>query len=128
MQESQESDGDQELLAELRKVGSDLGFRRRIRRIIRGMIALMVVDMFVSILAIYAVSVVRGYQHDACERSNKFREAYVNQWAPIIADSPIPTKPPDDAPQAVKDAYRIQIKSRNSFIHSLNTDFAQQPC
>lgn len=128
MNQSSPENTDEELLEELRRVGSDLGFRVRARKafwIIFGFIAF---DLLVSGLAVFALIRVVEVQHSSCKANNEFRQAYVDQWTPIIAESPPPVKPPADSPQEVLDAYAVQVKTRKIFIDGLNNNFAQHPC
>lgn len=89
---------------------------------------------FFSALVVLLMVVVPGYflledtQREVCERANDFRQAYVDQWEPILAESPPPKKPPDGSPKEVVDAYEAQVKTREIFENSLATDFAQQDC
>lgn len=119
---------DDELLDELKRVGSDLGFRKRVRRSIRAVILFITVDLIISGIAIFALVSVKDVQREACERDNILRKSYVDQWTPLIADNPLPPEPPDDAPQEVKDNYNKQKRSHDIFIDGLSNGFAQHPC
>lgn len=117
-----------ELLEQLRKVGSDLGFRMRARKLFKILIAFVAFDLLISGVAVLALVQVRRIQVTVCQRDNTFRQSYVNQWEPLIADNPPPTPPPNDASPEVKESYDRQIRSRNAFIKGLTNDFAQHDC
>lgn len=128
MGEAQQNQTDEELLAELKRVGSDLGFRMQIRKYLKWIGLFLLFNLAISIIAITAFTQMRTFQGKLCENNNEFRRAYVNQWAPILAESPEPVKPPLGSPQEAVDAYNSQVKTRKLFKDSLDTDFAQQPC
>lgn len=119
---------DAELLEELKKVGTDLVFRQKTRRIMRRLMALTTFTFVISVISILAYVEVRDVQIAECRRDNELRKAYVDQWRPILADSPKPQKPAEDAPIEVKEAYERQIRSRTTFEKSLNTGWAQRKC
>jgi len=119
---------DEELLKALEKVGSDLVFREKTRRIMRRIFVLTLFSIAVSVISVAALVKIRQVQIEGCNRDNALRQAYVDQWRPIVADSPIPTKPPDDAPQEAKDAYERSIRSREAFIKSLDTAWGPRSC
>lgn len=121
------SSSDDELLEELKKVGSSLAFRQQIRRVLRFIAALAVIALLSSIVSIIAYVNVRDYQETACERDNDLRKAYTNQWEPVLAQSPKPVPPPEDAtPEEVAD-YEAQVEQRATFEETLK-GFAQHPC
>jgi hypothetical protein len=124
----QTQSSDQELLTELRKVGTDLVFRKKTRKLMRIIFALTAFSVVISVISIFALVSVRTLQVRECQRDNEFRKAYVDQWAPILADSPAPQKPAEDAPQEVQAAYERSVRSRASFVKSLDTNFAQHAC
>ncbi len=128
MPEEQLSEEDQELLVQLKRVGSDLGFRASVRKYIKWIVIFLIFNLAISCIAIYAFVKVRTIQKDNCDRANDFREAYVHQWKPVLADSPPASPPADDAPQEVKDAYNRQQQLRTNFENSLDTDFAPLEC
>lgn len=118
---------DRELLAELRRVGSDLGFRKWARRRIFLVAALVVLDLLLSVGVVAALIGIRHVQHEACQRDNRLRAAYVDQWTPILVDAPPPVLPPN--PTAEQQAtYDGQIRLRTNFQSALDTDFAQHDC
>jgi hypothetical protein len=126
--EGPESPSEEELLTELRKVGSDLNFRMRSRRATRIIGGIAVVALLGALGSGYAIMENRQTQNEACERDNTFRKAYVDQWTPLIADNPLPDPPPENAPQEVKEAYEANKRSRDFFINALTEDFAQHDC
>lgn len=119
---------DAELLEELRNVGSSLAFRNSIRRVMKFVVILTAASVITSIISIVALLGIRQIQVRECKRDNEFRKAYVDQWTPILADSPVPEKPPADAPKEAKEAYERSIRTRVLFEESLDTDFAQRSC
>lgn len=119
---------DDELLEELRKVGSSLAFRQQVRRLLKIIGAVALVALVASVLAVSAYLKVRDYQQVACDRDNALRKAYTDQWVPVLAESAPPTKPPEGSPQEVIDAYEAQIETRRVFEEGLNKGFAQHPC
>lgn len=123
-----QEDRDAELLEELRNVGSSLAFRNSIRRVMKFVVILTAASVIASVISIVALIGIRKIQVRECERDNEFRKAYVDQWTPILADSPRPEKPPADASKEVKEAYERSIRTRTLFENSLDTDFAQRPC
>lgn len=123
-----QSDDAEALLAELQRVGSDLGFRLRTRKVQRFIAAIAVGALVASAIAIFSVVAVRYVQIQACERDNDLRAAYVDQWKPVLEDTPVPVKPPDDASQEVKDEYEASVRQRATFEESLYVGFSQHPC
>ncbi len=128
MEEVSNTNTDEELVEQLRRVSSDLSFRHWVRKNLKWIVIFLVFNLVISFIAVYAFVKVRTIQKENCEHFNAFKESYVNQWKPVLADSPPATPPADDAPQEVKEAYERQQKLRTNFENSLNTDFAQQAC
>jgi hypothetical protein len=124
----QPANTDQELLEELRRVGSDLGFRMQVRKYLKWILLVGAVFVLVSVASGVALVRTFSFSKQLCENSNKFREAYVNQWEPIIADNPLPDPPPEDALPEIREAYERQKRSTETFVKGLETDFAQQEC
>lgn len=118
---------DDELLAELKKVGSSVAFRIQVRRILRFIGVVAAVALVASIISVVAFFAVRRYQQEACDRDNALRKAYVDQWGPILKDSPPPEVPPEGSPPEVVEAYERQVQQRATFEKSLE-GFAQHPC
>jgi hypothetical protein len=75
---------DDELVRELRRVRSDLGFRKWIGTRVRVVIALLVFDLIVSCLSIGAFVAATNALHSACVRDDTLRAAYTAQWQPIL--------------------------------------------
>lgn len=89
---------------------------------------------FFSALVCLLLVMVPGYllieqrAQEACERDNELRQAYVDQWSPILAESPPPVEPPPGSPQEAIDAYNAQIEVRTVFETGLTEGFAQHSC
>lgn len=75
---------DAELVRELRRVRSDLGFRKWIGTRVKVVLALLVFDLTVSCLAIGAFVAATNALHSACVRDDALRAAYTAQWQPIL--------------------------------------------
>lgn len=127
LQGPEKSDTDAELLEELKKVGSSLAFRQEIRRVLRRVTIVAGIALLASVVAVAALLAVRSYQQTACDRDNRLRKAYIDQWGPILKDSPPPQIPPEGSPPEVVEAYERQVKQRATFEKSLE-GFAQHPC
>jgi hypothetical protein len=78
---------DDELLNELKRIRSDLGFRKWISLRVRIVAALIVFDLLISLLSIAAVAIALNTQHSACVRDNDLRAAYTAQWQPLLDDA-----------------------------------------
>lgn len=78
---------DDELLQELKRIRSDLGFRKWISLRVRIVLALVVFDLAVSVLSVTAVGIALNAQHSSCVRDNNLRAAYTAQWQPILDDA-----------------------------------------
>lgn len=117
-----------ELLAALNRVGSDVVFRQKTRRIVRAITVVAIISLVTSVISIYALTTVRDYQVEACVRDNTLRQTYVDQWGPVLTKSPVTPPPAEDAPKEVKDAYAAQLETRAIFKKSLDEGFAQHPC
>jgi hypothetical protein len=105
---------DDELLNELKRVRSDLGFRQWISLRVRLVAALVAFDLIVSMLSIAAVIIAGNAQHSACSRDNDLRAAYTAQWQPLLD-------------QAVQKADPEQADLRARFQTGLD-GFKQHPC
>lgn len=127
MTDQEECMSNDELLEELKRVGSDIGFRLRTRRILQVIGGIAVVALIAACISVGSIIAVRHFQIQGCNRDNALRKAYTDQWSPVLRDSPPPTKPPEDAPQAAKDAYAAQVRQRVAFEKGLE-GFAQHPC
>jgi hypothetical protein len=75
---------DDELLSELKRIRSDLGFRKWISLRVRIVAALIVFDLLISLLSVGAVAIALNAQHSACVRDDDLRAAYTAQWQPIL--------------------------------------------
>jgi hypothetical protein len=78
---------DSELLSELKRIKSDLGFRRWTRLRVKTVAILVGLDLFISCGTAYAVWKVDRVQTEACERDNDLRRAYLQQWRPLLVDA-----------------------------------------
>lgn len=128
MENPQPANTDAELLEQLRRVGTDLGFRLQVKKYIKWVLLGVGVFVVFSIFATVAFVRTLSFSKRLCENSNEFRQAYVDQWEPIIADNPLPDPPPEDALPEIKEAYDRQKESTETFVEGLETDFAQKDC
>lgn len=119
---------DDELLGALRRVGGDLTFRSWTRRWLRILAMVLVIDLFLSAGFGTIAFTVSYVQHEACQRDNRFRAAYVNQWQPILTQTAPPQAPASDATPEQVQMYQAQIALRTTFQRNLDTDFAQHSC
>lgn len=78
---------DDELIKELKRVRSDVGFRKWIRTRVKIVAALVAFDLIVSLISIAAIIGVRVVQQEGCHRDNDLRRAYINQWQPVLDDA-----------------------------------------
>lgn len=78
---------DPELLNELKRVGSDLGFRRWTRLRVKTVAIFVAIDLAVSCGTAYAIWRIGEVQHEACARDNDLRRAYLQQWRPLLVDA-----------------------------------------
>jgi hypothetical protein len=119
---------DADLVTLLQRVSSDLAFRKSSRRWRRVFTFGLGFVAFLSIISVGSILVIRNVQHESCQRDNRLRQAYVDQWTPILAESPPPDPPPPGSPQKAIDSYNSQIELRDRFVKGLATDFAQHGC
>lgn len=117
---------DEELLAQLKRVQSDLSFRRWTRKRVFLMAALILIDLIASVGSISAIFIGLHTQHTTCTRDNELRKAYVAQWQPVL-DQP-PAVLPDNATPQQKATYEAQLQTRQRFQDSLNVGFKQHTC
>lgn len=119
---------DAELLNELKRVRSEITWRRWVRRRI-GIIAIFIaMDLLASLAAGVALYKVFNFQSDACHADNELRRQYVDQWTPLLRDSPQPVDPGPNAPEAARETFNGQVKLRQEFTDGLTHGFAQHPC
>lgn len=117
---------DDDLVGQMKRVRSDLSFRKWTRKRIFLSLCLIFVDLLTTALSVYAISLNRNLAVETCKRDNVFREAYVNQWKPILTLPPLSL--PAGATPEVKAQYNAQEVLRIRFNESLTKDFAIHPC
>lgn len=117
---------DDELLGELKRVGSDLTFRRWTRHRVKIIALLVTFDLLVSVVSVLALLGVHHVQRESCQRDNQLRQAYVAQWQPVLDQPPAPLS---DNPTAEEKArYEAGLQTRQQFQESLKNGFAQHGC
>jgi hypothetical protein len=97
---------DDELLSELKRIRSDLGFRKWISLRVRIVAALILFDLLVSLLSIGAVAVALNAQHSACVRDDDLRAAYTAQWQPLLDEA---NKANDPSQAEVRQRFQIGL-------------------
>lgn len=119
---------DADLVNLLRRVSSDLEFRQWVKNRGKVILGLLVVLGLTTTISVISLVFVRRFQYEACDRDNRLRAAYVDQWTPLLAETPAPTPPPPESPQEVLDAYNDQVRARTIFVEGLTNGFAQHGC
>ncbi len=117
---------DDDLVPQLRRVRSDLSFRSRVRLGGWLILVFVVVDLFTTAGVVVALLGLQHVQHEACQRDNVLRAAYVAQWQPILDIPPTPLA--KDATEEQRRAFEAQQNIRVRFVASLVDGFAQHAC
>ncbi len=110
-----DSADDAELLKELRRVRSDISFRKWTKRRLVFIIAVVILDLLATILSTTALVLVHSNQLANCHRDNTLRAAQVQLWEGVIVQAQQTNQHTD--PQQIK-----------SFEDSLHQQFAQHGC
>lgn len=121
-----EPTADAELLDELRRVRGDLTWREWVGRMVRRLAIVGVVALVAAVVSLAAVAGVLVGRHEACERDNDLRQAYIEQWQPIL-DQPTTDLPPNPTDQQ-RTQYEAMVLVRQRFQASLTGGFATHEC
>lgn len=125
------NDVESDLVGELRRVKSDLGFRSWTRHRMAAIAFFVVLDIVASVIAITALVQVNAQRKQTnqqiCQSQNRGRAGSRELWAQLIAQNPVSPLPANPTPAQIKTHDRLTHRA-DALLTLVNQKYAPLNC